>query len=127
MIVFAHFISQLKNALNNRKAFIIFPKNALFFCFLRILFFEGFITSVIEIHPGKLIKVYLKYTSKGFSCIKKIKLLTTSSKSIPLQFNDLSKITQGVGLFIVSTPKGLVTNHFCLKYKLGGILLCFII
>ncbi len=127
MIVFANFISQLKNALNNNKAFIIFPKNALFLCFLRILFFEGFITSVIEIHSGKLIKVYLKYNANGSSCIKKIKLLSTPGKAIPMQFNELSKITQGAGILIVSTPKGLVTNQFCLKYKLGGILLCFII
>jgi small subunit ribosomal protein S8 len=127
MTLFANFISQLKNALNNKKAFIIFPKNALFFCFLRILFFEGFISSVVEIRPGKLIKVYLKYNTNGSPSIKKIKLLSSPGNSKHLQFNEISKLTQGVGLLIISTPKGLLTNHLCLKYKLGGTLLCFII
>ena len=37
-----------------------------------------------------------------------------------LSYKQIAKLSKGVGLFIISTKEGLLTNHLCLKRKIGG-------
>jgi len=127
MNLFCKLTSKLKNAAKSNKKFIILPKTLLCFNFLKLLFLEGFISNVIEINSGKLLKVSLKYNSNGSACFKDIKLLSTSGKPQYANFTDLTKLALGVNILIISTPEGLLTNQACLKRKIGGTVLCSII
>lgn len=118
--------SKLKNAIRFNKKFILLPRNPLCFKVLKLLFFEGFISNVSEINSGKLLKVYLKYSPNGSPCFREIKNFSTLGKNIYLNYNQLSKLTQGVGVIIISTTRGLLTNQSCLKHRLGGKILCYI-
>ena len=40
--------------------------------------------------------------------------------------SQIAKLSKGVGLFIISTKEGLLTNHLCLKRKIGGAALCYL-
>ncbi len=126
MVLFCSIVSQLKNAVKSNKKFILIPKSVFCFSFLKLLFFEGFISSVSEIESGKLLKVYLKYQSDGSPCFFDIKFLSTPGKTLYLSYSQLTKVSHGVGVLIISTSKGLCTNHACLKLKLGGTALCYI-
>jgi small subunit ribosomal protein S8 len=119
-------ISNIKNALKANKKFIIVPNNSLCFNFLKLLFLEGFISNITAINSGKLLKVYLKYSSNGSPCFKEITVFSTPGKNIYLNYTQLAKLTQGVGVLIISTIEGLLTNQACIKRKLGGKIICYI-
>ena len=118
--------SQLKNAIKSNQKFVYFPKTSFTFFFLKILFLEGFVSGVVENHSGKKLKVSLKYDSRGTPVFKEIKNFSIPSKNYYLSYPQLAKLSGGFGTFIVSTNEGLLTNHHCLKRKLGGTLLCSI-
>ena len=79
------------------------------------------------INSGKFLKVFLKYQSNGSPTLKEVKHFSTPGKSIYLTYTHLTKLNQGVGVFILSTSRGLLTNHSCLKKKIGGTALCYLI
>jgi len=126
MVLFCNIVSQLKNAVKSNKKFILIPKSVFCFSFLKLLFFEGFISSVVELESGKLLKVYLKYQLDGSPCFFDIKLLSTPSKTLYFSYSQITSVSHGVGVLIISTSKGLCTNQACLKFKLGGTALCYI-
>jgi len=91
------------------------------------MFEEGFISSISEINSGKFLKVQLKYNPNGSPSFKEIKLLSTSGKTVFLSYQQLTKINEGIGIFFISTNEGILTNDHCLKRKIGGTGLCYIL
>jgi len=127
MSLFSNLTSQLKTAVKSNQKFIILPKNSLCFNFLKLLFLEGFISSISEINSGKLLKISLKYKANGSPCFTDIKLFSSPGKPQYIDFIELTKLAEGAVIVIVSTSQGLLTNQACLKRKIGGTALCSII
>jgi ribosomal protein S8 len=119
-------VSKLNNALKSKKKFILSQNNSFSIQLLRLLVVQGFISSVVEINSGNLLKVRLKFDSQGTSALKYIKLLSTPNKASFVSYSQLAKIQLGVGCLVISTNKGLYVTQDCLKYKIGGNALCFI-
>jgi small subunit ribosomal protein S8 len=126
MYLLSSLISKINLASKASKKYVFSPNNALISQFLKVLILEGFISSVVEINSGKLLKIFLKYHPKGVSPIKKIKLLSTPNKSFFISFSALAKTHQKLGTFLVSTTKGIYTGQNCLKHRIGGFLICFL-
>lgn len=121
---FCRLTSQLKNAIKSNQKFVYFPKTSFTSYFLKILFLEGFVSGVVENHSARKLKVSLKYNSQGTPVFKEIKNFSVPSKNYYLSYSQLVKVSSGFGTFILSTNEGLLTNHHCIKRKLGGTLLC---
>jgi small subunit ribosomal protein S8 len=124
---FCNLTSQLKNAIKSNQKFVYFPKTSFTSYFLKILFLEGFVSCVAENHSGRKLKVSLKYNFQGTPVFKEIKNFSVPSKNYYLSYSQLAKMSGGFGTFIISTNEGLLTNHHCIKRKLGGTLLCSIL
>ena len=124
MISLCNLTSKLKNAIRANKKYIYLPNSSLALELLRLLFLEGIILGVTKIKSGKILKVFLKYSSNGSPSFKDIKLLSKPGKMFYLSYKQIAKLSKGVGLFIISTKEGLLTNHLCLKRKIGGAALC---
>ena len=127
MTLFCNLTARLKNAIRFNQKFIFLPKTALCVQVLKLMCLEGFISKVVEVHSEKTLKIFLKYNSNGTPAFTMIKLLSTPGKTFYLSYLELTKLTQGVGTFFISTNEGLLTNHMCLKRKIGGTALCYII
>jgi small subunit ribosomal protein S8 len=127
MNLLCNLTSILKNAIKCNKKFIFLPKTSFCFQFLKLMFREGFVTNVSEINSGKFLKVQLKYNLNGSPSFKEIKLLSTPGKPVFLSYSQLTKLNEGIGVLFISTNKGLFTNDYCLKNKIGGTGLCYII
>jgi small subunit ribosomal protein S8 len=126
MKLFCNLTSKLNVSVQSYKSYVLLPKNIFFLKFLKLLFLEGFVSRIL-VTNSKKIKVYLKYCSKGSPSFKKIKFLSKPGKIQYSSYKELSKLSTGVGLIIVSTNKGLLTHHSCIKLKIGGTILCYII
>jgi ribosomal protein S8 len=126
MSLFCNLTSQLKNAIKSNQKFVYFPKTSLSYHFLKVLFFEGFVSGVVEIRSGKILKVILKYNSNATASFKEIKNFSTSNKKFNLSYSQIVKTSTGFVTFVISTNGGIFTNNICLKRKIGGTILCSI-
>ena len=126
MISLCNLTSKLKNGIRANKKYIYLPSSSLSLELLRLLFLEGIILGVTKIKSGKTLKVFLKYNSNGSPSFKDIKVLSKPGKMFYLSYKQIAKLSEGVGLFIISTKEGLLTNHLCLKRKIGGAALCYL-
>ena len=126
MHLISKIILKLKNAISLNKKFIFLPKNDFCINLIYLIYSEGFILSFYLTNSKKKIKVFLKNESNGSSIIKNIKLISTPSNNNYLKYNHLTKLTNGVGIIVLSTPYGLFTSNSCVKKKIGGIAICHI-
>jgi len=94
----------------------------------QILENEGFIDSFKfnedEIHGS--INIKLKYDSEGKSPITCLKRVSKPSLRIYKSKRDLPKVLSGLGIAIISTSKGILTDRDCRKFGIGGEVLCYI-
>jgi len=88
----------------------------------RILKDEGYIANYknIEDHKQGVLRVYLKYTPEGKQVLQGIKRVSKSSLRIYKGYADMPKTVGGLGVTVVSTSKGLMTDRQARKDKVGG-------
>ena len=76
--------------------------------------------------PRKLIRVYLKYSDIGEPVIAEIQRASSPGRRLYKPVAELQPILRGIGIAIVSTPKGILSDRECRKEHLGGEVLCTI-
>jgi len=108
-------IAILKNAIHSNKKFIVVRKNKIIEKFVKIAFSYGLISGVEQ--KDKQLKIFPKYTKKGSSGFVKIKNFSNLQKTTFVRYNDLVKISQNIGLFLISTNSGILTNQECIEKK----------
>ncbi|MGL4688363.1 MAG: 30S ribosomal protein S8 [Fusobacteriaceae bacterium] len=88
---------------------------------------EGFISNFKTITDGnkKNIRVYLKYSGKE-RVIKGIKRISTPGRRVYSAVEDMPRVLSGLGIAIVSTSKGLVTDKVARRENIGGEILAFV-
>jgi small subunit ribosomal protein S8 len=88
----------------------------------RILKEEGYISSYknIEDHKQGVLRVYLKYTAAGKAVLKGIKRVSKSSLRIYKGYENMPKTVDGLGVTLVSTSKGLMSDRQARREKIGG-------
>lgn len=91
----------------------------------KILEREGFIES-FQVSKSNLI-LYLKYgKDKKKSCITNLRRISKPGLRIYVNYKEIPKIIGGMGIIILSTSKGIMTDSEARYYKIGGELLCSI-
>lgn len=89
---------------------------------LRILLEEGFINNFSldsEKRPRK-IKVMLKYSKNGESVIRDLKRTSTCGRRIYVSRDEIPTVLKGMGIAILTTSKGVMTDREARKQKIGG-------
>lgn len=89
---------------------------------------SGFIKDyeVIEEQPQNHVKVFLKYGSDGERVIRQIKRVSKPSRRIYAKVKDMKKVLGGMGVNIISTSKGILTDEECREQKSGGEIICVV-
>lgn len=104
------------------------PASKLCLQLLEILQREGYIYSyTIKQNKPLSIEVKLKYTLLGTPVITKINRISKPSKRVYVNSKSLWSLNSGMGIFIISTPKGLMTDLDAKIINQGGEILCSII
>ena len=88
----------------------------------RILKEEGYIANFKNIDDYKqgILRVYLRYTSEGEQVIKGLRSVSSTGLRVYKDCRQLPKVSGGLGVAIISTPKGLMSDKKARKEKLGG-------
>ncbi|RMG96122.1 MAG: 30S ribosomal protein S8 [Deltaproteobacteria bacterium] len=123
----ADMLTRIRNAVMARHADVRIPASKLKIAIADILKREGYIENfeVEEDGPRKWIKVDLKWDGKQ-NAIEGLERISKPGQRQYAGRSDLPKVRNGLGILIVSTSRGVMTDHDARKAGVGGELLCSI-
>lgn len=119
-------LTRIRNGQNSKKEFIYMPSSNLKVSIAHVLKNEGFIESYKTKHATKpILKLILKYF-KGIPVIEKIKRVSTPGLRIYRNKKSLPQVKSGMGIAIISTSKGIMTDKSARNLNLGGEIICYV-
>ncbi len=118
----ADMFTLIRNGFNAGKRAVSIPASKIKKDITKLLFDNGFITkyAFVDEGPQGSIKILLKYSDSRESAIQDIQRMSKPSLRKYSSAEDLPRILNGMGVCIVSTSKGLMTDHDCRKNNIGG-------
>ena len=126
----ADMLTRIRNAVSIYQKRTSIPYSRLKEGVLRVLKEEGFIVDyrVAEEGVRRVLFVYLKYGEGGEQAINRIERVSKSSRRIYRPVEELQKhpVLEGMGIAVVSTSKGVLSDKECIKQNVGGEVLCSI-
>jgi len=124
----ADMLTRIRNANQNKSAEVLIPASKIKLDILNVLKNEGYINEVEFVEDGKQgsIKVTLKYTEKKERVIKGIKRISKPGLRVYANVSDMPKVLNGLGIAVVSTSKGVMTDREARKEHLGGEVLAYV-
>lgn len=125
----ADMLTQIRNALMRKHRGILLPHSNLKGELARILKEENLIrdyTVVEETDKKKALKIWLKYVGKEEPVINGLKRISKPGRRVYVGWDLVPLVKGGLGVSILSTSKGLMTNKSSRAMKVGGELLCSI-
>ncbi|MFP4012959.1 MAG: 30S ribosomal protein S8 [Chitinispirillaceae bacterium] len=118
----ADMFNRIRNAVQAKKRTVDIPANKLKKEITRILFENHFISKYAFVDDEKqgTIKILLKYDSDMRNAIQGLKRVSTPGRKTYSGADNLPKVLNGMGIAIVSTSKGVMTDSDCRKMNVGG-------
>ncbi|CAL4324637.1 30S ribosomal protein S8 [Buchnera aphidicola (Thelaxes suberi)] len=119
-------LTRIRNAQNANKIAVSMPCSKLKLSISEVLKEEGYINN-FEIQNGniKLLKIFLKYFN-GKPVVDLIKRVSKPGLRIYEKKNNIPKIMEGLGIVIISTSKGIMTDRKARKMGIGGEIICYV-
>jgi small subunit ribosomal protein S8 len=119
-------LTRIRNAITARHPKVDVPGSRLKMEIARILKEEGFIANfkVAEEGAQKIIKIYLKYTPANLPVISKIERISRPGCRVYVGRDDIPRVLGGMGINILTTPRGVMTGRDARKEGVGGEVLC---
>jgi small subunit ribosomal protein S8 len=127
-------LTRTRNAISARHAFILVPASRVKLAIARIMKEEGYVNDfeVIKGEPGKdknttppqLIRIWLKYTNGKEPVMTGLERLSKPGQRVYAGKDELPRVMGGLGIAVVSTYKGIMTERKAQRMGLGGEVLC---
>jgi small subunit ribosomal protein S8 len=124
----ADMLTRVRNGLTVRKSFVLVPSSKVKVAIAQILLEEGFIQGyeVTNERPQPNIRLWLKYDKKRRPVVNGLKRVSRPGRRVYKGKQDLPWVLSGLGIAIVSTPKGLMTGREARRQGVGGEVLCYV-
>ena len=125
----ADFLTRLRNAIAAKHRVVEIPASNLKKEICKILFEKGYIMNYnfIDDGPQGTIKVALKYDPVNHvSAIKSLTRVSTPGLRKYVGYKDMPRVLNGLGIAILSTSRGVMTDKEAAAQKVGGEVLCYI-
>jgi len=122
----ADMLTRIRNAQAARHPKVDVPASKLKMEIARILKEEGFIANFKLAEDGakKSIRIYLKYTPGNVPLISRIERVSRPGCRVYVGSHDVPKVLGGLGINILTTPRGVMTGSTARKERVGGEVLC---
>jgi len=124
----ADYLTRIRNAIKARHKKVDIPASNLKKNLTKILLDHQFIQNYIQIDDGKqgLIRIYLKYGPGDKPVIKGLQSISTPGRRVYVNRRKIPRVMNNLGIAIVTTSKGLMTNLEAQKLGVGGEVICYI-
>jgi len=122
----ADFLTRVRNAAQAGKDRCDVPASKLKLELAKIFQEEGFIRTfkVMEEGPQPTIRLYLRYTSEGEPVIKGLERVSRPGRRVYEGVDGLPQVRGGIGVAVISTSRGLMTDAKARDQRLGGEVMC---
>jgi len=123
----ADFLTRIRNASKAKKLRVDIPASNMKKNLAEILKQQKFINdySIIEDNKQNILRIELKYTN-GLSAISGLKRISKPGLRVYKKSADLPRVLNGLGIAIISTSKGLLTDKEARTQSMGGEVVCYI-
>ena len=124
----ADMLTRIRNAIIAKHKEVSIPTSKTKVNIAEVLLNEGFISAYEVVGEGvdSVIKITLKYGPNNERVINGIKRISKPGLRIYAGYEDLPKVLNGLGIAIVSTSKGLMTDRQARAQKIGGEVLAYV-
>lgn len=124
----ADMLTRIRNANANKHESVLVPQSKAKLAIAEILKNEGFVADykVVDAEGIKMIEITLKYGPNGEKVIQGLKRISKPGLRIYANADQLPKVLNGLGIAIVSTSKGIVTDKVARKENVGGEVLAYV-
>jgi small subunit ribosomal protein S8 len=122
----ADLLTRIRNGVHARKEQVDVPWSKVKARLIEVLAAEGYLKeySTVEQDGHRMLRVWLKYDSRNQPVITGLKRVSRPSLRVYLGASEIPPIRGGLGVSILSTPGGIVTDREARKRNMGGELLC---
>jgi small subunit ribosomal protein S8 len=124
----ADMLTRIRNGLIVRKPYVLVPSSKIKVAIAQILLEEGFIQGyeVTNEQPQANIRLWLKYDEKRRPIVTGLKRISRPGRRVYSGKRELPWVLSGLGIAIVSTPKGVMTDREARRTGVGGEILCYV-
>lgn len=120
----AELLTKIRNAKDAQHRFVDMSFSKFKVKILELLKTHGFIENYLVNEQQFKMRVFLKYTKERGSVITDLKRQSKNGCRMYLGYNQIPRVFNGLGIAILSTPKGVVDGETAKNLKVGGELLC---
>lgn len=122
------FLTRIRNAQQAGHRRVDVPASKMKRAVTKILLDKGFIQNFLDIDDGKqgLIRIFLKYDHYGQPVIKKLTRVSRPGLRKYSKSAEVPRVLNGLGIAIVTTSQGVMTDKEARKLNVGGEVLCYI-
>ena len=124
----ADYLTRIRNGQSRLKDYVDIPCSNLKKRISYILKEEHFVRDYIEIKDNKqnMLRVFLKYDSNNSPVINGIKRVSKPGCRIYASSDNLPRVLNGLGISIITTSRGIISNKKAKKLSVGGEVLCYV-
>jgi small subunit ribosomal protein S8 len=122
-------LARIRNSLMRGRTKVVTPASSLRKRVLDVLQEEGYIRGYAEVEMAggkREFEIELKYF-EGEPVISEIKRISTPGRRVYSSVKDLPLVRNGLGISILSTPKGVMSDHAARTHNVGGEILCRVV
>ena len=119
-------LTRIRNAARVKRPHVDIPASKLKSGLADVLKREGYIWDwqVVEAEPVKQLRIELKYGANGEEVIQTIKSVSTPGRRVYRKAKEMRPVLGGMGITIISTSKGIVSDREARQKNIGGEVLC---
>ena len=124
----ADMLTRIRNANNSKHKTVDVPASNVKRAIAEILFKEGYIKAFEEIDDGNqgIIRITIKYDEKGNRVIAGLKRISKPGLRVYANKEELPKVLNGLGIALISTSKGMMTDKEAREKGIGGEVLAYV-
>ncbi|MBU0612996.1 30S ribosomal protein S8 [Patescibacteria group bacterium] len=121
----ADMLTRIRNTVPLKKEKVIIPFSKIKFEIAKILEKEGYVKKVEKSESNfATIDIELKYTSDKESVIQNLKRISKPGRRVYVEYNKIPRVLNGLGMAIISTSAGLMSDREAKSRKIGGEVIC---
>jgi small subunit ribosomal protein S8 len=122
----ADMLTRIRNAIKAGHLIVDVPSSKMKVSIAKILKDEGFIKNfkLNDDNKQKVLRIYLKYSEENQPAILILTRISKPGRRVYIKAEELVPIYNNIGIWIISTSKGIITNKTAKKMNVGGEILC---
>jgi small subunit ribosomal protein S8 len=122
----ADMLTRIRNAIKAGHLIVDVPSSKMKVSIAKILKDEGFIKNfkLNDDNRQKILRIYLKYSDENQPAILSLTRVSKPGRRVYIKAEELVPIYNNIGIWIISTSKGIITNKTAKKMNVGGEILC---